>query len=181
MTLYESFVNRWSNCTKCSLQYTRSRVVLARGKVPCEVLFVGEAPGMSEDTHNKPFWGPAGELLDKIITAAGVTRRTAFANMVCCIPLDESGQKVTQPEEAEISSCGDRLREFVAIAKPRVIVAVGDVAATWLPRMLPTWGTGFVDIVHPAAILRQGQAQRGFSFDRCVNTLRDMLREVFGE
>lgn len=63
-------VARWRDCTACRLCQQRDRIVLARGDVPCDVLFVGEAPGASEDALGLPFVGPAGRLLDSIVDSA---------------------------------------------------------------------------------------------------------------
>lgn len=67
MSLFSSHVERWRDCEGCSLSSRRSRVVLYRGKIPCDVLLVGEAPGDSEDVVGVPFVGPAGRLLDAMI------------------------------------------------------------------------------------------------------------------
>lgn len=64
---YQQLVEDWKACTRCYLHLGRRKVVLARGQIPAEVLFVGEAPGEAEDTLGKPFKGPAGQLLDHII------------------------------------------------------------------------------------------------------------------
>ena len=60
-------VEKWKDCQRCPLGQQRSNICLARGTVPCDVLFIGEAPGVSEDTFGLPFVGPAGQLLDQII------------------------------------------------------------------------------------------------------------------
>lgn len=67
VSIYSAHVQTWRGCTACSLSVQRSRVVLYRGQVPCDVLFVGEAPGESEDVVGTPFIGPAGKLLDAMI------------------------------------------------------------------------------------------------------------------
>ena len=70
MTPYQRFVTRWHDCTACELHQTRSRLVLARGCVPADVVIVGEGPGKSEDSLGLPFKGAAGKRLDEIIEAA---------------------------------------------------------------------------------------------------------------
>jgi uracil-DNA glycosylase len=69
-TLWSAHVDDWKDCTRCPLHTVRSNVVLARGSIPCDILFVGEAPGRSEDALGKPFVGPAGILLDEMIEDA---------------------------------------------------------------------------------------------------------------
>ena len=87
MTPYQLFVEKWGKCRECSLWEGRQRVVLCRGKVPADVLFIGEGPGESEDSIGQPFIGPAGHLLDQILEQSGVTEhRYCLTNLVCCIP-----------------------------------------------------------------------------------------------
>lgn len=78
MTQYELFATSWRDCQKCDLHHNRQQVVLARGCVPCDILFVGEAPGQSENSVGKPFVGPAGLLLDVIVT------RGVGGRKLCC-------------------------------------------------------------------------------------------------
>lgn len=85
---FSDHVDRWKHCTLCPLHKVRRQVVLARGKLPADVLMVGEAPGLSEDVLGAPFTGPAGQLLDRIITATELENyRIAFTNLVGCIPM----------------------------------------------------------------------------------------------
>lgn len=67
MTTWLDHVEKWRDCTACPLHCQRSNICLARGSVPCAVLFIGEAPGQVEDALGQPFRGPAGRLLDQII------------------------------------------------------------------------------------------------------------------
>lgn len=70
MSAWTDHVAKWKNCDLCPLHKQRNRICIARGTVPCDVLFVGEAPGPSEDAIGQPFVGPAGKLLDQIIERA---------------------------------------------------------------------------------------------------------------
>ena len=210
---YSLFHDKWKNCTKCELHEKRSKVVVARGTVPCKVLFVGEAPGESENVVGKPFVGPSGRLLDLIIkrsiecstlckecgklqyvTPSGIVCSNghgganemaltyALTNIVCCIPRDEEGSKVSEPPEECIEACSERLIEFVDICKPRLIVAVGKLAEDYirpgynwsikLTKKIPT-----VAIAHPASILRANVANQGLAIQRCVVTITDALEE----
>lgn len=67
---WKSHVAKWKDCDKCPLHLTRTSIVLAKGNVPCDVMFIGEAPGRSEDMLGRPFVGPAGILLDQMIERA---------------------------------------------------------------------------------------------------------------
>ncbi len=183
-TRYSLFVERWKGCTACPLHKTRQHVVLARGSIPCRLLFVGEAPGESEDVLGKPFSGPAGHLLQyNIIDRAVPSDVTyALANLVCCIPRDEDGGKAIEPEHEDILSCGLRLQEFVEIADPELIITVGRLATDYLDdgykhsikfeKRIPR-----VSIVHPAAIIRYNQIQMDLAIRRCCITVSNSIRE----
>lgn len=168
-------------------------MVLARGKIPADILFVGEAPGASEDVIGRPFVGPAGKLLDKIIKK-GLDGQVDYAltNLVACIP-KEQGSKIGEPPDAAIEACAPRLKAFVRLCRPKVLVLVGKLAkqaicgeaqfysgteAAYLPWMMRGEYLKFVDIVHPAAILRMDPAQKGLAIHRCVVTIADVIVDL---
>lgn len=182
MTPYQTLVTEWRDCTRCALSACRKNVVMLRGKIPCDVLFVGEAPGSSEDVLGRPFVGPAGKLLDSIVAAAGLgDYRLAFANLLGCIPLGEDG-KLGEPPEWAVAACAPRLSRLVGLCRPRLLVCVGKHAGEYLeqgfrhsvkvPRGLPQ-----VRITHPAAILRANLASQGLLSQKCVVTLRNAVEE----
>jgi DNA polymerase len=162
--------------------------------VPSPILFIGEAPGVSEDLLGKPFCGPAGKLLDKIIER-GIDGQWDYAltNLVACIPIDEEGNKTQEPSEEAIEACAPRLREFVRLCKPRLIVLVGKLAKKrtvgasqfrlddkplqpeWMDRNEFMW---FTDIIHPAAILRMDISQRGLAIQRSIVAISDAIEEL---
>lgn len=175
---YRAHVAKWEDCDRCPLCETRRRVVLARGKLPCDILFVGEAPGGSEDVHGQPFIGPAGRLLDhliqKAIDAAEVeSPRLAFTNLVACLPIHESGK--SDPTASEIKACKDRLVEFVRIASPKRIVAVGSLSSKWLPKLIDREPD--VSIVHPASILRGVEPRKTFEIDQTFIRLAQLFED----
>jgi uracil-DNA glycosylase len=178
LTPLQHFVERWKHGCGSDLCRAARKVVLGKGSVPCDVLFVGEAPGESENVIGQPFVGPAGRLLDHIVNEAiapqGILKHSvAFCNLVCCIPRDPEGGKLRQPDDEDIRACADRLKHFVRICDPRLIVCVGAVARDWLDekrrdhvdlhRFVPR-----VDITHPAAVLRANIAQQGLMVQRAV-------------
>lgn len=181
MTQLERHKDKWKDGCGSDLCPDATKIVFTRGKLPCDILFIGEAPGRSEDILGKPFVGPAGHLLDNIISRAipedlGV--RVAFTNLVCCIPRSEEGGKSTdQPLDEHIKACAPRLCEFVALAKPRVIIAVGKLPEHWLdPGMKDSVGIGReykrIVITHPAALLRTPVVKRVIDIQRCIVTIR---------
>lgn len=185
---YRGHREKWNSCTSCSLCETRRNVVLARGKLPCDVLFIGEAPGASEDTIGQPFIGPAGKLLDSMIASAiGATGqyevRVAFTNLIACIPIDD-GSKVGEPPKEAVLACRPRLEEFLAIAKPSSIVRVGEHARKRLneqekePNSNLRGITDIYSIRHPAAILRADISQRSLLVQQVVAQLTDVFERL---
>jgi len=185
MSRWTTHKKKWSNCKKCELWKTRKKVVLLRGKLPCDVLMIGEAPGASENVVGNPFVGPAGKLLNGIISEAteDVSWRFAFTNLVACIPLDEDSNKISEPSKSCIRKCRNRLREVVRLARPQAIVRIGKLSTTYAtPEHLGTdeleESILFADIIHPAAILRADESQKGLAVQRSIVTLRDTLSEL---
>jgi uracil-DNA glycosylase family 4 len=195
-TAYELFVERWKDGCGSSLCAGARKVVLARGCVPCDVLFIGEAPGESENVIGQPFVGPAGHLLDHIVERALAWEgeaaesskdqvfhyRIAFCNVVGCIPRDEEGGKVADPAPADVKACAPRLREFVELANPSLIVCVGAVARKWLDpkskgRVALHREIPMTDISHPAYILRANIAQRTLLVQRAIVTIATAAQE----
>jgi DNA polymerase len=173
--------DKWKNCKLCELCKTRNRVVLLRGKIPCDILFIGEAPGTGENSLGRPFVGPAGKLLDTMISDAGLDSfRLAFTNLVACIPIDDGNKG--EPQQEHIEACGDRLREIYQITKPDAVVRVGKLATKWVLKAIDmsrlTSTTQHVSIIHPAAILRADVTQKGLAIQQTVVRLRNLAEEA---
>jgi DNA polymerase len=163
-TSYESLEDHYKaicNCLECPLGQTRNKFVYGVGSPHADIMFVGEAPGADEDRLGEPFVGRAGQLLDKILAAIGFTRDDVYiANILKCRP---PGNRDPQPDE--MSKCFPYLREQVSLIRPRLICALGRVAAqamlqttTPLGRMRGKWheyaGVPMMVTYHPAALLR---------------------------
>ena len=150
-----------SGCEKCKLWRGRTNVVFGVGDPDADLMFIGEGPGAEEDRRGEPFVGPAGQLLDKIIGAIGLSREQVYiANVVKCRP---PGNRDPQPDEA--SACRSYLDRQIDLVRPKVIVALGRVAAQALlgndlplGRMRGEWtsvrGVPTMVTYHPAALLR---------------------------
>lgn len=213
MSRWTDHMQAWKSCNRCHLCSGRTNVVLARGSIPCDVLFIGEAPGESEDVIGKPFIGPAGKLLDHIINKAiggvvlpqtdengnDIPIRTAFTNLVACIPREEDGQKATEPDAEAIKHCAPRLKELVQMCRPSLIVRVGKLSQKYvagqaqfsdyqnhrasnfgeLPWIPKDKFLLFCDITHPAAILRANVAQQELMAQRCIVDLAEAVSEAF--
>jgi DNA polymerase len=118
-----------STCTKCGLAATRTQTVFSRGNPDAALCFVGEAPGADEDAQGLPFVGRAGQLLDKMIAAMGLSpeRDVYICNILKCRP---PGNR--RPEPEEMATCIPYLHEQLALVKPKVIVAMGNTAVAAL-------------------------------------------------
>ena len=122
-------------CTRCPLGATRLNAVPGEGNVNADVMFVGEGPGFDEDRQGRPFVGRAGQLLDKMILAMGLTREKVFiANIAKCHPMvdplhpDKHGND-RAPNAQEIACCRKYIEQQIAIVAPKYVVALGGVAA----------------------------------------------------
>lgn len=149
-------------CEKCQLAVTRTNVVFGIGNENAKVMFVGEGPGQNEDLKGEPFVGRAGELLDKMLTAVGLSRGTNIyiANMVKCRPPENR-----DPAPTEIDACMGFLRNQVKLIRPKYIVCLGRVAAQNLidpgfkvtkqhGEFIEKNGVLMMGTYHPAALLR---------------------------
>lgn len=180
---WNKFKQKWANCSACKLCETRDKIVLARGHIPCEILFVGEAPGVSEDTIGQPFIGPAGKLLDQLIReAGGESHRICFTNLICCIPIGEDGKKTIDPPKWAIQACTERLNEFVQVANPTMIVRVGKVAQSiirgWDQFGEPENRGPMPGITHPSAILQASPEQKPYLYQQAQVILENAFAEL---
>ncbi|HKI26937.1 MAG TPA: uracil-DNA glycosylase [Candidatus Sulfotelmatobacter sp.] len=114
------------DCTRCKLhQQGRKQIVFGVGNPRAELMFVGEGPGADEDAQGEPFVGRAGQLLNNMIKAMGLQREDVYiANVVKCRP---PGNRT--PERDECETCSPFLMRQIAVIKPKVVVALGAVAA----------------------------------------------------
>lgn len=170
--------DKWRGCELCTLCETRKSVVLARGKIPADILFIGEAPGESEDVLGQPFKGPAGHLLDRIIAASIGGRAThCMTNLIACIPIGDDGAKTLEPSDESILACRGRVEEVHNLVRPRLIVCVGRLSRKWLDRVIPHREAKAIDLIHPAAILRGDDSQKPLAIQRCVVALSDAIAD----
>jgi DNA polymerase len=120
------------DCTRCVLhKQGRKQIVFGVGNPTAELMFVGEGPGADEDAQGEPFVGRAGQLLNNMIKAMGIEREQVYiANIVKCRP---PGNRT--PEREECATCSPFLMRQIAVVKPKVVVALGAVAAKTLLAM----------------------------------------------
>ena len=171
------------SCTRCGLCEKRQNVVFGVGNRNTDILFVGEGPGEQEDLKGEPFVGPAGKLLDDMLSIIDLDRTVCYiANIVKCRPPDNR-----DPLETEQDACIDYLRNQVALIRPKIIVCLGRVAAKRIIRedyritrehgqwtqKNGVWMTAFY---HPSALLRDA-SKRPEAFDDLLS-LREKCREL---
>ena len=115
-------------CQRCQLAQGRNKIVFADGDANAQIMFVGEGPGADEDAQGLPFVGRAGQLLNNMIAAMGLKREQVYiANIVKCRPPQNR-----KPEPDEANTCLPFLERQIEIVRPRVLVALGATAATYL-------------------------------------------------
>ena len=118
------------SCTRCGLCETRNHVVFGIGNRNADIMFVGEGPGEQEDLKGEPFVGPAGKLLDDMMSIIDLDRtNTYIANIVKCRP-----PRNRDPLETEQDACIAFLRNQVALIQPKILVCLGRIAAMRLIR-----------------------------------------------
>jgi len=128
---YAEFSERLSsyNCKRCTLCYSRTKIVIDRGSPEAHILAISERPGNNEDLVGKAFTGRAGELLDKMFQAIDLdsNKHLLITNVVKCKPeVDRS------PSKDEVDACFPFLEKQIRLVKPKVVVLLGAVAVKWV-------------------------------------------------
>ena len=162
-----ALVRHVGDCTRCGLAEHRRGIIHAVGPADARLAVVAEAPSGDDELAGQPFRGPAGELLEKMITAMGLSRETVYlCTVVMCRPPDDR-----EPTQNEIAACGPFLKQRLALVRPQVIVAFGELPmralvpgagsilkarGKWVSwegiEVMPTWG--------PASLLSDPEKKR---------------------
>ena len=166
-----------AGCTRCVLHTSRSQTVFGVGNHDADWMIIGEAPGAEEDRRGEPFVGRAGKLLDEMLRAVGEPRDKVFiANILKCRPPDNR-----DPKPAEAAACRDYLERQIALVKPKIILAVGKIAAQHMLGSDETVGKmrgtvhqhGDIPLIvtyHPAYLLRSPSQKAKAWDDLCLAT-----------
>ena len=181
---WESLERECAQCHRCPLGDTRTNLVFGVGNPTARVMFIGEGPGEQEDLQGEPFVGPAGKLLDDMLSLIGLDREhnIYIANIVKCRPPHNR-----DPLEEEQEACIGHLRHQVALIRPEIIVCLGRIAACRLirpdfkiTREHGQWteknGVHITALYHPAALLRDPSKKPDTFVD--LRGLREMIRRV---
>lgn len=161
MDAWQDLEKKCLNCAKCDLCKGRHNVVFGVGNKTADIMLIGEGPGELEDLQGEPFVGPAGKLLDDMLSIIDLDRTKVYiANIVKCRPPHNR-----DPHEEEQLACIGYLREQIALVQPKMIICLGRIAArqmiypdykitkehgSWIQRD-HIWYTA---IYHPSALLR---------------------------
>lgn len=164
-----------AGCTRCALHESRTQTVFGVGNPTAEWMIIGEAPGAEEDRRGEPFVGRAGKLLDEMLLAIGQRRESVFiANILKCRPPNNR-----DPAADEAASCRPYLERQIELVRPRIILAVGRIAAQQLLQSDEPVGrlrgkvhqldaTPVVVTYHPAYLLRSPSQKRKSWDDLCL-------------
>jgi uracil-DNA glycosylase family 4 len=189
----------WNDCKGCTLCKGRSKVLLLRGSIPADILFIGEAPRIEDDVLKRPYSGAIGAYVDQVWNEAleetrrslrrNVTVTCAYTNLVACVPREEGKwRKVTIEEKKE---CYKRLRETIILTQPIVIILYGKQVrkdfdaistdtnfskdyANYPVRELRT----FYTVNEPSLITSAPIEVRGILHQELVVTVRDAMVDV---
>lgn len=173
-------------CPQCRLCETRTHAVPGEGSATARIMFIGEGPGEKEDQAGRPFVGPAGQLLDKLLERAGIARSDVFiTNIVKCRP---PGNRV--PLEDEIAACHDFLMAQIAIIEPKIICPLGNPSLRTLLspqlkisssrcKVFRRNGILFIPLYHPAAALHQGSLMD--TLQRDIGVLKELINRPIRE
>ena len=165
---WPALADRVRTCTDCELHRGRIQTVFGVGSEKADLLIVGEAPGAEEDRKGEPFVGRAGHLLDAMLRAIELSREEVYiANILKCRPPNNR-----DPRTVEATACTPYLERQIQLLQPKVILALGRIAAQWLLQSDAPIGrlrgqklgfgnpeTPLVASYHPAYLLRSPAAK----------------------
>lgn len=184
---WEELKSACERCEKCELCKTRHNVVVGVGSHKAKIMFIGEGPGENEDLQGEPFVGRGGQLLDKMLAAVDLDRKSNIyiANIVKCRP-----PKNRDPKSEEQDMCIDWLRNQVKLIRPKIIVCLGRISAMKIIKQdfritrehglfFERKGVLMMAMYHPAAVLRDPSKKPDAFKDFLI--LRDKIKEVCPE
>jgi uracil-DNA glycosylase family 4 len=169
-------------CFKCQIAKSRCRVVPGEGAENAQIMFIGEAPGWHEDQQGRPFVGPAGQFLDRLLASINLQRPQVYiANVIKCRPPDNR-----DPLPTEIQNCRGWLDRQIEIIKPKMIVTLGRYSmAHYFPgkSISKIHGTAqkrdgviYFAMYHPAAALHQYSLRQAIEAD--MSKIPGLLAEL---
>lgn len=169
-TRWLAHVEQWQHCVLCPTGLSCQNHVLGRGQLPCDILFLGEAPGPEEDDEGIPFIGRAGKTLTALIRDLSsrllkvqvryAEDRTALryfiSNTLACFPEDPIRDTFRKPETKEVLNCTPRVHDLIRLAEPKGIVLLGKAAEEAHFRYIKDQSIPVLCVWHPSYINRNG-------------------------
>ena len=156
MKIVPKLLAPWRSCTKCSLSKSRRSLVLGRGSIPADILFVGIGPGVAEDVLGQAFIGPSGKILNRAIEdasrKAGWTPRCYFSHLVACRPCNDRRADNRDPSDDEILACRARLSATARVVKAQRVVLLGQTVQAEGRKVFPDGEK----LPHPISVLLNG-------------------------
>ena len=165
---FEMLKKEYLSCQRCPLLVkNRTQVVFGDGNPQAEILFIGEAPGATEDKEGIPFCGAAGKILHELLASINLSRKDIFiTNTILCRPPDNRN-----PLPEEMDNCADRLHQLITIMAPKVIVTIGNFATERIigkkgitsihgkvfTHVINNREIKVIPVIHPANYLYQGR------------------------
>lgn len=169
--------SKWSKCEVCPLHKHAKTHVLYRGVVPADLFFLGEAPGKIENKLGIPFVGPSGDVLSATLAILSLNSYV-IANTVCCIPWEvlpgeDHDGKIRAPLPDEVEKCLPHVKELITLARPKLIVSLGEVAKKHLAMISSQerYDAPTLHLRHPAYVLRNG-GKGSFEHKQMILTLQ---------
>lgn len=170
------------SCTACALSKSRTNAVPGSGSIKTEVVFIGEAPGRTEDIQGMPFVGTAGKILSEVLVYAGFTREDVYiTNIVKCRPPDNR-----RPNRQEMDSCNNYLQKELEIIRPKIICILGNTAFSSLlngnaitknrGKIIKRNDQLYFVTIHPAAIIYNQDLRQILKDD--LKTLSGILDKI---
>jgi DNA polymerase len=174
--------NRVIACTKCELCKTRTSAVPGDGGQNANIVFIGEAPGRTEDIQGKPFVGAAGKKLRAILKKSGISQESVYiTNVVKCRPPDNR-----IPTDAERASCMEYLQSEIDAIKPKIICVLGNTASNSVlgigeitknhGQVIKKDGRTYFLTFHPAAVIYNQKL--GSFLEQDIKKLANLLLEM---
>ena len=183
MDAWQELEQKCLRCTSCELCNGRHNVVFGVGNRNADIMLIGEGPGEQEDLQGEPFVGPAGKLLDDMLSIIDLDRTKVYiANIVKCRPPHNR-----DPQENEEQACIGYLRKQIQLIQPKMIICLGRIAARQIiypeyriTREHGQWinrdGLWYTAIYHPSALLRDLSKRPETFVDLLF--IRDKMRDI---
>lgn len=170
--------NKWNGCTECPLHSGTSKKVLMKGELPCDVLFIGEAPDILESVIGTPFSNPAGKVMDILIDDTKEKFTYAFTNVIACPSTGAEGES-RPPTNFEAEKCSPRLYDVLMMARPKGVVLLGRSAQSFAVSSLEKYKYPYkhLNLSHPSHIMRLGGKGSSF-YEKELKLLKTFLQRI---